>query len=107
METVSALPVLTVRVDVDISQHSQLTKLLWTRPLASCADSSSKHSNDPANKELNRYTNIVAYDSTRVSVKPNHYNMGTDYINANFVDGYKKKNMYIAAQGPVPGSIYS
>eukprot|EP00038_Savillea_parva_P002785 m.117760 g.117760 ORF g.117760 m.117760 type:complete len:735 (-) comp10952_c0_seq1:245-2449(-) len=70
-------------------------------------DNPATASNDPAHKDLNRYTNVVAYDGSRVTVTPNQFNGNTDYINANFVNGHKHKNMYIAAQGPVPSAFYA
>jgi protein tyrosine phosphatase len=53
----------------------------------------------PINKERNRYTNIAAFDHSRVVLKGTLNSEGTDYVNANFIQGFTSAKQYIAAQG--------
>ncbi|XP_018646753.1 receptor tyrosine phosphatase type r2a,putative [Schistosoma mansoni] len=65
-----------------------------------------EHSNRPANRSKNRYANVIAYDHSRVVLQLTGNNdPDSDYINANYLDGYCKQNAYIATQGPLPHTI--
>lgn len=89
-------------------------------------DGTFTHARLLTNMQKNRYTDVLCYDHSRVvlsSAATGHEpiagqdgdfhgllgdsvdgpgSMTTDYINANFVDGYKQKNAYISTQGPLP-----
>lgn len=51
------------------------------------------------NLTKNRYTDVLCYDHSRVVLSRVDGDELSDYINANFVDGYKQKNAYISTQG--------
>jgi len=52
------------------------------------------------NLPKNRYTDVLCFDHSRVILSESDPNDSTsDYINANFVDGYKQKNAFISTQG--------
>ncbi|GIX68631.1 tyrosine-protein phosphatase Lar [Caerostris extrusa] len=61
-----------------------------------------ENSNLEINKPKNRYANVIAYDHSRVVLQTLDNITGSDYINANYCDGYRKQNAYIATQGPLP-----
>ncbi|KYB26638.1 receptor-type tyrosine-protein phosphatase F isoform X2 [Tribolium castaneum] len=59
----------------------------------------------PSNKNKNRYTNLLPYDHTRVVLKKIQGEEHSDYINANYIDGYNMPKAYIATQGPKKNTI--
>ncbi|XP_026030671.1 receptor-type tyrosine-protein phosphatase zeta-like isoform X5 [Astatotilapia calliptera] len=68
---------------------------------------STDNANHPDSKTENRHSNNSTYDDTQVhlSLLANKKGKAMDYINASYVDGFKKPRLYIAAQGPVRSSI--
>uniref|UniRef100_A0A8C6KQJ3 Receptor-type tyrosine-protein phosphatase kappa n=1 Tax=Nothobranchius furzeri TaxID=105023 RepID=A0A8C6KQJ3_NOTFU len=53
------------------------------------------------NRAKNRYGNIIAYDHSRVILQPIEDDPSSDYINANYIDGYQRPSHYIATQGEI------
>lgn len=62
------------------------------------------HGRLPEHKSKNRYGNLLPYDHSRVVLTKESLH-DSDYINANFIDGYEKPNRYIAMQGPIDTTI--
>ncbi|XP_071484495.1 receptor-type tyrosine-protein phosphatase T-like [Diadema antillarum] len=57
------------------------------------------------NKQKNRYKNIIPYDHSLVKLEVLNNVPHSDYINASFIDGFKRKKEYIATQGPNSSSM--
>ncbi|CAN8004147.1 unnamed protein product, partial [Ixodes hexagonus] len=59
----------------------------------------------PENRIKNRYGNQLPYDHSRVRLKPTPGIAFSDYINANYIDGYCRPKRYIATQGPRTNTV--
>ncbi|XP_022247397.1 receptor-type tyrosine-protein phosphatase T-like isoform X2 [Limulus polyphemus] len=59
----------------------------------------------PENKNKNRYSTLLPYDETRVVLNPLKNDPHSDYINANYIDGYNTSKAYICTQGPLEKTV--
>ena len=71
---------------------------LWQALPEKFVDRSSRTSELLENFQKNRYPDIKAYDQTRVKLSTSDAHP-SDYINANYVLGYKERKKFICAQG--------
>ncbi|XP_063074342.1 tyrosine-protein phosphatase non-receptor type 9 isoform X2 [Engraulis encrasicolus] len=62
------------------------------------------YSKNPSNQIKNRYSDVLCLDDSRVRLTTldEEEDETSDYINASFMDGYKRSRAYIATQGPLP-----
>jgi protein tyrosine phosphatase len=102
-----AIPVNVFREHVDkFDENRQLLfqrEFDWTQ--ANAPDPPAEASSLPINDDKNRYSNIKAFDHSRVVLTPLEGEEGSDYINANFIPGYKRTKEYISTQGPLEQTV--
>ncbi|XP_015176074.1 PREDICTED: tyrosine-protein phosphatase 69D [Polistes dominula] len=68
-------------------------------------DRTTRASEARENLYKNRYPDIKCYDQTRIRLTQIDGICGSDYINANFVLGYKERKKFICAQGPMENTV--
>ncbi|XP_041963013.1 receptor-type tyrosine-protein phosphatase U isoform X8 [Alosa sapidissima] len=57
-------------------------------------------------KTKGRQDTLMGYDRHRVKLHPLLGDPNSDYINANYIDGYHRSNHFIATQGPKQETVY-
>ncbi|XP_061632336.1 receptor-type tyrosine-protein phosphatase U isoform X1 [Phyllopteryx taeniolatus] len=57
-------------------------------------------------KTKGRHDTLLGYDRHRVKLNPLLGDPNSDYINANYIDGYHRSNHFIASQGPKQETLY-
>lgn len=77
-----------------LSFHDEFKRLPHGR-LASC-----DIANQKTNKLKNRFSHLLPYDHSRVVLDQDSCDNSSDYINANYIKGFKNQRTYIAAQSP-------
>lgn len=83
------------RKDAPRDLNLEVKALLNHKPDTQCIVSTA-----PENLWLNNQKDIVPYDHARISLREIPQGFTTDYINANYIDGFCKSKEYIATQGP-------
>ncbi|XP_061714444.1 tyrosine-protein phosphatase non-receptor type 9-like [Cydia pomonella] len=82
-------------VDLIFQEHSKIIAI----PITGTCENFHK----PENKNKNRFSYFPCWDITRVVLAKN--NDGSDYINANFIDGFKAENKFIATEQPIRSTL--
>ena len=88
-----------LHADSDIGFSREYDEIL--RYSMKSVNATHEHSSHPDNKHKNRYLNIVAYDHSRVALTSLPGQRNSDYINANYIDGFQQFQAYIGSQGPL------
>ncbi|XP_062616050.1 uncharacterized protein LOC134277756 [Saccostrea cucullata] len=78
--------------------YKEFDKLPYEMPSLSCVPIGAE--------DKNRYANVIPQTHSRVKLKKLEHEEHSEYINANFVTGYKSDlHAYIATQAPLPNTI--
>ena len=54
---------------------------------------------------MTRYNTGMPYDHSRAKLDSIDGIPGSDYINANYIPGTRRRDAYIATQGPLPSTV--
>ena len=60
----------------------------------------------PSNTSKNRYKDVICYDKTRVQLNAVPGVDESDYIHANYVDGYNCRKHFILTQGKLTEAVF-
>lgn len=77
------------------TQFQLLDEVSHKQTTVNCSEAEKEY-----NKGKNRYKEHIPYNINRVCLRPGG-TKGADYINASFLDGYKHRRNFIAAQAPL------
>ncbi|XP_052077938.1 receptor-type tyrosine-protein phosphatase T-like isoform X2 [Mytilus californianus] len=72
------------------------------KSIPNVAEHPTTHALSKGNMPKNRFKTTLPYDHTRVILQSGG---GSDYINANYIDGFEKERCYIACQGPIKTTV--
>ncbi|KAL3882797.1 hypothetical protein ACJMK2_029104 [Sinanodonta woodiana] len=102
------IPIKLSQLKDHVTNMHRNTNLIFSSEYKDLKDIEPKHSTESAQiqacRSKNRYTNILAFDHSRVKLLPIEDEPGSDYINANYIQGFNSKREYIATQGPLPST---
>ncbi|CAC5416990.1 PTPRB [Mytilus coruscus] len=91
-----------------VEMMSRNTHMKFSEEFKELGILSPKHSTDESqiqeNRPKNRYTNILPFDHSIVKLIGVEDEIGSDFINANYIPGKKSKREFIATQGPLPST---
>lgn len=93
-------------IEANLQNQNKLKKEWESLQSYTPESTSTAIANQPENRPKNRYPDALPYDHTRVKLKRENNESGSDYINASFiVDVDPAHPKYIVTQGPLQNTI--